>query len=52
MSWRTKDFLWIERRQMPHRKMAVYKDTRGTPRVRMRCLILIGHVNPKGTFDC
>ena len=28
-----------------HRKMVVYKGTRGKPRVRMRCLILIGYVN-------
>ena len=28
-----------------HRKMAVYKGTKKKPHFRMRCLILIGHVN-------
>ena len=34
-----------EKTDEAHRKMIFYKDKRGTPPVRMRCLILIGHVN-------
>ena len=45
LSWRSKDCLWIERRQMwPIGKWQFIK-VKGDPCVRMRCLILIGHVN-------
>lgn len=40
-----KDCLWIEKRQMwPIRKWEVIK-VRGATLIRMRCLILSGHVN-------
>jgi hypothetical protein len=45
LSWWTRDSLWIERRQMwPTGQWWFIKEKR-EPRVRMRYLILIGHVN-------
>ena len=43
MPQRTKDYLWIERRQIWN--LRKWQFTKGKPHVRMRCLILIGHVN-------
>ena len=34
-----------EKTDMAHGKMSVYESKNGKPHVRMRCLILIGHVN-------
>ena len=47
LSWRgvTKDCLWIERRQMWLKGKWQFIKVKGKPCVRMRCLILIGHVN-------
>ena len=46
LSWSgTKDCLWIERRQMWHMGERQFIKVQGEPCVRMRCLILIGHVN-------
>jgi hypothetical protein len=46
LSWsETKDSLWIERRQMWTIGKWRFIKAKGKDSVRMRCLILIGHMN-------
>lgn len=41
----TKDCLWIHRRKMWHIEKWKFIKVRGETLVRMRCFVLIGHVN-------
>jgi len=48
----TKDCLWIERRQTWLIGKGHFTKVKGKPRVWMRCLILIGHVNQVSQREC